>query len=476
MKTLVRIAVAGALTVAVLAAIYAIMLRAPEQAAFSGVIFSSREPVDVRSVAVRNESGSFHFFFDPEEGGYVVDDIPPFIVDIDYFIGFMTNSARIAAVRRIPLTDENLRNFGLDDPAAEVEIEFFDGEILRIGIGGVERVSGNFYAIVEGFDGVYVIPQGIARQFTLPKSQVISRFVTPQLAVTSPLSAIRDITFTGGSLERPVTIHATAGAGEEIAQAAKSFGATTHIVRGGATYQLDQSYGIQILGSLFAIPAVDILGYDLSDEAIASFGFAEPYMAVDYDMINGRDAELVRMQLRVVQAGDGMFHATLLGSGVVYLIDRVEFLDIEYERLLLRWFLTPLLMDLASVTLVFPDRTYRLDIDSADPLNITVAHGGRMLDMELFHAFFRLITGAAHDGAYLGTLDRPGVQPLLAIIYEYTDGSKPPDVMELHHGGVRRANVFVNGAGEFAMRDTFIQRTSEGIANLLSGSPIEENW
>ena len=478
MKTLVRCAIAGAFGVAVLSAVYIMLLLAPTQTAFEGVIFSVREPSDIRSVSVQNESGAFRFYFDDEEGGYVVDDIPPHIVDYNAFMDFMTNSAQVAAIRRIPLRGEDLNDFGLGSPNATVEVEFFDGHSLKMNIGNADRVSGHFFVMVEGFDDVYLIPHGIVGQFLLPRTQIISLFVTPPLVLSSPLSAVRDITFTGGGLERPIAIHSTAGADEEITLAALSFGASTHIVRGAATYQLDQAYGIHILGSLFEIPAVDIVAFGLSEEEIYAFGFDQPYLAIEYDMINNMEMEVQPMSLRFIPAQGGRFYATRMGSGAVYLIERQPFLDIEYERLLLRWFLTPLMMDLSSVTVDFPDRSHRFDIDASDPRNLTAYYNGQPLDMSLFHAFFRLITSAAHDGAYLGTLELPNdyQQPLLTITYEYLNPNKPPDIMALFPGGVRRVNVFVNDVSEFAMRDTFVQRVREGSENMLAGNPIEENW
>ncbi|MCL2580109.1 MAG: DUF4340 domain-containing protein [Oscillospiraceae bacterium] len=477
MRSLIRCAIIGGCVVAALAAVYAALLFSPAQPAFDGEIFSARPPDAIQSVTVANAAGTFSFYFDFEDGGYVVDEIPPHIVDFDKFMRFMQNSAQVAAIRRIPAAGADLRDFGLYPPAASVEVKFFDGGSLQMDIGGVERVSGHYFAAVEGYDDVFIIPQGIAGQFLRPATQIISLYVTPPLMVTSPLSVIRDITFSGTSLAQPVTIHATAQADEEIALAALSFGAPTHIVRGAAAYQLDQAYGLHILGALFDIPAVEIVAFGLDDAEIAAFGFDDAYLAIDYDMINGMEAQLVQMRLRFIPAQDGRFYATLLGSGAVYLVEREPFFDIEYERLLLRWFLTPLLMDLASVTIELPGRTHRLDIDVSDPRSPAVYYGGQPLDMRLFHAFFRLITSAAHDGAYLGALSPPDdEQPLLTITYEYLNPNKPPDVMALYPGDVRRVNVFVNGVSEFAMRDMFVQRAGEGIENLLAGHPIEENW
>ena len=158
MKFLVRISIIGVAVVIFLALFYVILsMSEPEGSLTGGVVFASGEPTDVESVTVRNSSGEFSFFFDFNEGGYVLDDIPPYIVDIEAFIDFMVNSARLSAVREISADDIEIQDLGLSDPSAEVEIRFFDGQHLSLAIGGVELVSGNFFATVSGFDGVFLL-------------------------------------------------------------------------------------------------------------------------------------------------------------------------------------------------------------------------------------------------------------------------------------------------------------------------------
>ena len=97
-------------------------------------------------------------------------------------------------------------------------------------------------------------------------------------------------------------------------------------------------------------------------------------------------------------------------------------------------------------------------------------------DITLFRSFFRLLASAAHDGIYLGAHGHPQGEAILTITYEYNNPDKAPDTLALHPGGVRRHNVFINGAGEFAIRDRFAQRVLEGSENLVAGNPITEEW
>ena len=480
MKNLVRFVIIGAVVVAVLALTFILLLHNPKELPNEAIVFASFQATDVNSVTVNNEYGDYCFQFDFEEGGYVTDDIPPFLVAVDTFVEFITHCAQLVALRAIPPGAYDLHETGLSNPQANVHIEIFDGSYFDLAIGVMERISGNYYALISGtgverLDYVYIIPQSTVQQFLLPKTQIITKYLTPQLQLSSPLAAIRDITFSGGGLLSPVVIKSTTGADAETALAAKSFGTATHIVHGASLYQLDQVYGIEVFGALFGIRG-DIVGYELSDEDLSAFGFDEPYMTIKYDMVNDMAGELVQMLLRITPAEDGHFFATLNDIEAVFVIDRLPFIDIQFERLILRWFLTPMLMELSGVFVSTPSGSYRFDIDNTNPREPVITYDGRELSVALFRSFFRLITSASHDGTYLGPLPRPTGKPMLQITYIYTSPEKQSDTLELYNGEARRANVYVNGAGEFAMRDLFVQRVTEGLENLILGQPIEENW
>ena len=483
MKNLITFVIIGAVVTAVLAVIFIVLLRNPAEPSSDIIVFASGEATDLRSVAVSNQYGDFYFHFDAEEGGYVTDDIPAYLVDVDVFVEFMARSSQLAALRAIAPGAYELHETGFDNPSASVQIEFFDGSIFDLTIGVMERVSGNYYALVSGTgiestmdrDYIYIIPQSLAQQFLLPKTQVITRYLTPQLMLSSPLSAIRDISFAGSALSQPVLIRSVTGDDNETALAAKSFGTATHIVYGGSHYQLDQSYGIEVLGSLFGIRG-DIAGYDLNDEDFAALGFDTPYMIIQYDMVNDMTGDSIPMLLRIAPAEDGRFYATINDICAVFVIDHKPFIDIQFERLPLRWFLTPMLMDLSAILVSTPNGSHHFEIDNTNSRDPVITYEGQELDTTLFRTFFRLITSASHDGTYLGALPHPAGDPLLRISYVYSLPEKNNDILELYPGETRRVNVYVNGAGEFAMRDLFAQRVAEGLENLLLGLPIEEQW
>lgn len=476
MKKLVRLVIAGAVTVAVLGILFALLMEAPLEETSAGIVFTNAEPTEIQSVVVQNDLGSYRFYYEGE--GYVLDDIPPEIANVDAFIAFMINCGKLSAVQKLDKKGGELADYGLAAPKATADITFFDGTAIQLAIGDMEKISQNYYATVKDFDGVYVINGETAGQFLKPKEQIISRLVTPELAVSSPLSAVRDVVFKGGGLNEPIYIQATSGGGQDVKLAAMSFGTATHIVHGTGVYQLDQTYGVEILGSLFGVEATGIPGYNLSPQEITNFGFDNPYMTVEYNMVNNPEGKAESCVLKLVKIDENRFYILRQGVNTVYEIGREPFIDLQYDKLILRWFLSPLIMDLSSVTVETPDNSYTFHIDNTDRKNPNVTYKGKKIDVDWFRSLFRLVTSAANDGTYLGQLQKPEGDEVLKIKYEYSEPQKQPDVIELYTGATRRVNVFVNGVGGFAMKDTFVTRVLDTCEdeNILLGVSIIENW
>ncbi len=473
MKSLYRLTAILAVAVLALGAVFLLVLKRPaEKVRDSSEVFLDAEPVDITRVDVTNAYDTYEIVFDND--GYLVSDIPGTLVYMDSFIDFMTRSAHLSALQRVDRGTNDLARYGLENPVATAVITTAD-RTVTLHVGDRETVSQNYYVSVEGYDDVYVMDSATASIFLLPRKLFITPYVTPANSLSSPLSGLRDVLMTGGPLVAPVLIQSTASDDPAVDLAALSFGTATHIVRGHGVYQLDQTYGIEVLGSLFALTASDVVGYNLTDAELSQYGFDTPYMVVEYDQVSGADGAITHRVLKTVKLEQGGYHVTLAGSGAVYYIQDAAFLNIQYDKLLLRWVATPLIMDLRSVTVENATGRYRFDIDNTDVRNPVITSGGNPVDVTLFRAFFRLITSAAHDGNYLGPQDPQGA-PVLTITYAYNNPDKPDDVLALYPGDTRRLNIFINGAGEFAIKDAFATRVSEGCLNLLQGKTIEENW
>lgn len=475
MQRLTRFVIAAAAVTVALGAAFFILWLNPPGAKTEDIVFSDHGAVDVSSVSVENQKGSFEV--SAQDGGYVITDVPAELVDMETFIGFMVACSDVKPLQRIDTDGQGLDAFGLETPQATVHVTYQDDAIMSLSIGNEEPLSGNYYCQAEGEKGVFLLAKQTAENYLVAKEAFISFYVTPKLAVSSPLSALRNVTFTGGTLQEPVTIEAVSGGDEEIRQLARSFGAATHIVRGAGVYELDQTYGLTVLQPLCGLTAQAIVKYGLTADQEDAMGFAQPYMQVAFDYPNGGDGTDAHYVLRLLPAKEdgSLFYANVAGSGTVFVVARPAFADISYEKLLLRWFLSPLLMDVSGITIENGSQKTEFLLDQTDKKNPVVTMNGEALDVDLFRSFFALLGSAANDGAYLGEQAAPNGNVVMKVTYHYTDG-KADDVMALYTGDSRRVNVYINGVCEYAMKDTFVSRVTQAVAAMKNGESFDSNW
>lgn len=466
MKSLIRGIVLASVVLALLMGTFFALISQERVVSTQEVVFSSYAPTEIVRLTVQNAAGGFEVYL--EGDGYVVDDIPSEYVDLESFVAFMTRAGAVSALKQIDRPGD-FSLYGLDAPQAQAVIEYEDGKSLSLNIGNQDPVSGNYYLQADGKDAVYLLSKEVAEGFLVDKRAYMDHHVTPQLTVTSPLSAIRDVTLTGKDWEEPIVITAVSGADEDVQLQALSFGAVTHLVSGEGVYELDQTYGIEILGSILDIVALEIVDYNVTDEQFAAYGFEQPDLQVQFTLSGGEE-----YLLRLVEDGDG-FLANITGKNVIYRIARPAFADVQYEKLMLRYFLSPLLLDITGVTVEFDEEIFEIDYQRISNSEQSATLNGQDVEIDQFQAFYRLITSAAADGEYLPGTD-PSGEPVLSITYHYANAQKKDDVLRLYPGSTRRLLVEVNGACEFDIRENFATRVREGIASLESGNAVEETW
>lgn len=473
MKRLVHLLIVEAAVVLVLAAVLAgLLLHTPGNAAREYVL-SGRAATDVSSVLVENGNGSVSVSM--QDGGYVIDGVPSELVDTAAFTEFLTACSSVSARQRASAGTDDLGQYGLAQPQAQVRVSFADGETMQLSLGSHESISGDYYVSVSGKEGVYLLPAEYARWYLMAREDLISFRLTPELTASSPLSALLDVTFSGSAMAAPVTIESVSAGDEEVKQLARSFGAATHIVRGAGVYELDQTYALTVLTPLCGMTGQSVVYYGLTDEQVDALGFAAPYMQVEFDYKNGDAVEHYVLRFLPAAEDGSLFYANARGSGVVYVVERPAFMDLAYDKLLLRWFLSPLLMDVSGITVESAAGRYDFAIDGTDVRDPVVTLDGAAVDTGLFREFFKLLGSAASDGDYLGVQPAASGGASMTITYHYT-GGKDDDVMALYPGGTRRMNVYVNGVCEFAMKDTFAQRVDQALAALRSGEAFDINW
>jgi hypothetical protein len=470
MSKQIRLVIIAAVLVAALGTA-ALFLLQPDTSG-DPLTFKDAAPTDVRSVVINNASGTFNI--QAQDQGYTTDDISPDLLDMEEFVSMMTYAGAVNAMQMVDGSPSDLSKYGLDAPAATIDIAYNDNSSLSLSIGNAEPISGNYYFTVAGKPAVYLMEAGRCASFLQPKKDYIDDMITPVSQLSSPLSAVQDVTFIGGPLAEPVSIKAVTGDDKELSRIASSFGAPTHLVMGKGTYELDQTYGVDLLGSLLGITATDIVGYGYSAQQIADFGFSRPNMTVEFDVKTGMDTDAVHYKLTMLEK-DNVFYMTCNDNGVIYQVDKPLFYTIQYDKLPVHWFLSPLVIDVQGVDLTVAGQTYTFDITGKSNSDKQVTCNGQPLDIDRFRTFYQLLISAASDGMLIDQAQPEG-EPLLTLTYRYVDEKKAPDVMKLYKGPTRRVYVEVNGAMEFSMAEAYLTRVQEAAAVIMTDKVFETDW
>ncbi|NMB29135.1 MAG: DUF4340 domain-containing protein [Clostridiaceae bacterium] len=474
MRRLMQFTTGLAILAVVLAVTLLLLLRSTQKTEELTLTLSDRKVTDVRAVHLTNASGTWKVGM--AEGGYVIEDLPSEYVDIEHFIDFL---GACADIRHLPLVvkkPDNLAVYGLDTPEATLNVEYMDGATISLSLGMQEPISGDRYCTAEGHDGIYLIESEQADFFLLAKNDLLSLWVTPKLALSSALSALQDVTFVFKERPSPIVILSVQAGNDALKSAAISFGAPTHLVVSAGLYELDATYGLEVLAPLCGMRGATITEQHLTSELEREYGFDDPWLNVSFGYRNSAD-EVMRYILRFQPVGDdgSLFYVNAEGSPLVYTIKRQPFMDIEFEKLLLRWFLSPLLMDVSAIEIEMPEGHRTFALDQENPREPSVTMDGEPLDIDRFRLLFRLLGSAASDGRLLPAKEQPDEVPLMRITYRYP-GEKHDDVMALYHEEDRRVRVYINGISEFSMKESFVTRVSEALEALDKDEDFDITW
>jgi hypothetical protein len=255
---------------------------------------------------------------------------------------------------------------------------------------------------------------------------------------------------------------------------AASFGVATHLIRSPALHEIDQKECIEVFASLGGLLNKDVLAYNCSDEALEAYGFGNPWAQAEFDFQRDADTEPEHIVLRAARY-QGEYIVIRDDQRTVHRIENEAFIETSYERLAMRWFLTPFITDLHSLELTLGGERLYFTFSGASNRTLEVFLNGKTLDIVLFRKFYALLISAANDGVLLKQ-PVPKTAELMSLTFFYKDELKKPDVMKLFEGELRRLNVQVNGRTEFAMLRRYLTVLSAAADSLIRGNDFAADW
>jgi hypothetical protein len=425
---------------------------------------------DIGEIRIRNRYSQFSLW--QEEGGFILADLPPEQVNAEYLFLLLDEASRVEYAALV--SEGPGEPYGFDDPEAEADILYTDGSALSLVFGAEEPVSrGRYFMTGEG-GRIYLMDRSRVVRFLMPLKNFINYEIVPPRAFPSPLSAVKNLRLSGGAFPRPIVITEVREDSEEDMREAASFGAASHLIRSPALHEIDQRECIEVFSSLTGLLNIEVFGYNLGEEELAACGFDRPWAVAEYDYLRSEGEAPLHIVLRVARHGEDLL-LIRDGQRVVHRIENKAFISTSYEKLAMRWFLTPLVTDLESIRIELGEARHLIRLSGEDNRSLEAALDGRPLDIDAFRKFYRLLISASNDGVLLEQPVREG-PPLLALSFSYRDRKKKDDAMVFSPGSLRRLHVTVNGVTEFSILERYLTVTAAALESLKEGRDFSVDW
>jgi len=427
---------------------------------------------EISMVSVSNENGEYSV--KNEDGLFTVHDIPGDVVNTEYVDMLLDECSSVYYESVANEQPEDLQIYGLQKPTATVNISYTDGTELQLLFGDEEPVSGGRYFKTAADNRIMLMKKNRTIRFTMAVEKYINYIIIEPNTSSSILSAVQDITFSGTQLEQPIVLKAVLEDRAEIKRTASSFGAVTHLITSPVVHEANQTELIRLTESLLGLISEGVVDYNCTEQQIADYGFDDPVLQVAFDYKNGTEAEIKHYVLKLSKL-DGSYIAKLEGQNIIYRIANVAFTQVNYESLVLRWFLSPFLSDVKTMEVDFDNSTYTFDMagDTAKELRVLLAD--KELDSELYRKYYNLVLTAASEGEVLRAPTLPD-SPEMTVRFVYKDAEKPDDIMRIYRGDVRRVYVEVNGVCEFFMREKYLSCIKNATISVANGQNFAIEW
>ena len=432
-----------------------------------------RTAADLAEVTLQLAEGGYTLLPIGDEE-YRMKDSPNFSVDMPKARSLASSCVSIQYDSVVEAPGD-LGVYGLDDPAAAVEIAFTDGTVRRFILGDKTPSGLRYYLMEQGQPDVYLVYASVGTAWTRTRGEMHAASL-PQITVEE----IRQASLTGADGEA-ITV------GYEPDR--KSLGISGLWLTSPVECEANAEAVTEYFQNIAAI-AVKGFADEAAAEGLAQYGLDSPrYHLAVYGENEAGERSLIR-ELRIGDdCGDDAVYARIDDTNDVYTIRRssVAFLaSISTAKLIGRF---TNIIDITNVNQIHVagdgvdetleiERIPELD-ESGDPIlgadgAVATAEafriGGEPADEKMFRKLYQLVIGTLADGLLpVGWAPADSVKPALTVTYRLTEG-RADEIAEYlpynaEHYAVRR-----NGVCLFYILKSRVDVIPEALASYHDGS------
>ncbi len=458
-------------------------------------IFEPIQRSSIQSIKVENEYGGYTIYRDAADT-FQLEGCLGLSFDQELFSSLVVSAGTPTAMMRVAvdLTDEQLAEYGLDDPQASWTVTTTTGEEFTMYVGDELVTEGGYYVKYADRDAAYIVSTTLADTILQPAKALLTPLLTAGMS-QNDYFYVDDFTVWHGE-DLFVHIQRVPDEEKQNPDAITEIKMTYPLPEGGGNgvyYEANDSLYYEILYNFIALQGESVECLLPTDEELEEYGLAEPKYTIAYTFEDYQFFIFVSEQQK-----DGSYYAVsnLFGYALVCKVSNDMLYWLEGDTF--TWiFPTPFFVNItevARITLKNDDidvdyrLTHSVDEDQTAVLDVLEVNSGTAIpnaEVKNFREYYKTMLNITNqEYALLSAEDREALTAddsrlVLTMTYENTDGDeyeyKFYQYYETSTGKLSTGKIFVvvNGAGEFYTTNDLVEKVVNDTSRVLNGLDVD---
>ncbi len=418
--------------------------------------FASYENVDdIILLHVENDTGEYTLI-NAGEGKFSMQDTADDMLNTEAISTLFQGMQQIVSnsTVRENVTEEDLEQYGLDDPSATVVLLDKDQQGLEMKIGNMSPDNVGRYFYVTGVPNIYTIEDTVAQSYLSSRSAYLDLRFYPSMEGDNIKSIasfeVTDEQGNGYRLERTRVSETAALIYFDMVQPV-----TITTSR--------ENVETQLLTPLQQLKGQELVSEDMAD--YAKYGLDVP----DYTIhMNYQDQDYTLLFAQK----DGVMYGTTDGTGRIFSVDAAltEFLSKDYMDIIGTSVFDRNITTISNITLDIRGEHFSYDIDG-EATYLTAQENGEYKDVSAFMDLFAALGSINIEGETQAVAG----EPEFTMTVRYREEGAPQDVIEIVPMDDRKGAVSVNGSTAFYTYRTNIDNILRlaQATSASTGTPVE---
>lgn len=450
------------------------------------LISDGSENAVVKSVLVKNGEGEIKAIMKDaptEEGAsatYTLEGYEELNVDASMVSTLANNANGMQAESLIASGTSDFGKYGLEKPAAEVEITYESGKTIKFYIGDQAPSGSSKYVRIDGSNDVYTVSASTLANYSKTVNEFIDKTILKK-PDDENYPIVSSLRIERGDIDYDILLEY-----DKDTEKAHSGGTSaSHKMIEPTESYLAIENSTDITNGMFGLTASDIYVLNCKEADIAGAGLNEPFCKVTMECDDGNKYVLLLSEVFTDDSGKKCSYGMLEGGKIIYIlsVDNAKWLTVQPVDIASRLMITSYVWNIPKLSVKGGGESVEFTIEPKDKDNIpenptsddNVVHmNGKEYDSERYRKFYSFLTGTNAEEFALG-VPVPDGEPLAVI--EYTDSFSGRDMKyEFYDDSVMRALIVVNGESKYYCTKSYVNTLIDNIKRIGTGEDYITNW